>query len=160
MNPVFNRLNPSDVFELWAQWGNGANYVELVRQPDGTVYDRARPADAQPQGVSLAALAGQLAALPALDYAPTMPASVNWNAWDWQTMKQKPGGYTDVCLVVLVRAHDPASHNALRWWAACSLIPDQPGRAVVVRYDRMDHNNIIIAPADAVLAFIERIRTL
>lgn len=159
MSTVFAGLNPHHVFELWLQLAS-LSYRQLVRQPDGTVRDLARPDDAQPLDVSIVALAEQLAALPALDYAPTMPASVHWNAWDWQTMKQKPGGYTDVCLVVLVRAHDPASHNALRWWAACSLIPDQPGRAVVVRYDRMDHHNIIIAPADDVLAFIERVKAL
>jgi len=29
-----------------------------------------------------------------------------------------------------------------------------------VRYDRMDHHNIIIASADDVLAFIERVKAL
>lgn len=160
MSAVFNRLNPPDVFELWAQWDNGANYVELIRQPDGATYDRARPAAAQPQAVDLTALAGQLAAVPALEYVPAMPASVHWNAWDWQQMETKPGGYTEICLVARARTHDPTDDTARIWWAACSLIPDQPGRAVCVRYDRMDHHNIIIAPAADVLAFIERVKAL
>jgi hypothetical protein len=159
MSAVFAGLNPRHVFELWLQLAS-LNYRQLVRQPDGSVLDLARPAEAQPKGVSLVALAEQLAAIPALEYVPTMPATVNWNAWDWQKMETKPGGYTEICLVVRVRTHGPVEDRARIWWAACSLIPDQPGRAVFVRYDRMDHHNIIIAPADDVLAFVERIRTL
>lgn len=159
MSTVFAGLNPHHVFELWLQLAS-LSYRQLVRQPDGTVRDLARPDDAQPLDVSIVALAEQLAAIPALEYAPSMPASVNWNAWDWQTMKQKPGGYTEICLVARARTHDPTDDTARIWWAACSLIPDQPGRAVCVRYDRMDHHNIIIAPAADVLAFIERVKAL
>jgi len=159
MSTVFAGLNPHHVFELWLQLAS-LSYRQLVRQPDGTVRDLARPDDAQPLDVSIVALAEQLAAIPALEYAPSMPASVNWNAWDWQQMETKPGGYTEICLVVRARTHDPTDDTARIWWAACSLIPDQPGRAVFVRYDRMDHHNIIIAPADDVLAFTERVKAL
>lgn len=159
MSAVFAGLNPCHVFELWLQLAS-LNYRQLVRQPDNTVRDLVRPDGARPGSVSLVALAEQLAAIPALEYAPAMPASVNWNAWDWQKMTQKPGGYTEICLVVRARTHDPVTDTARIWWAACSLIPDQPGRAIFVRYDRMDHNNIIIAPADDVLAFCERVKAL
>jgi hypothetical protein len=159
MSTVFAGLNPHHVFELWLQLAS-LSYRQLVRQPDGTVRDLARPDDAQPLDVSIVALAEQLAAIPALEYAPSMPASVNWNAWDWQQMETKPGGYTEICLVARARTHDPTDDTARIWWAACSLIPDQPGRAVCVRYDRMDHHNIIIAPAADVLAFIERVKAL
>jgi len=159
MSTVFAGLNPHHVFELWLQLAS-LSYRQLVRQPDGTVRDLARPDDAPPLDVSIVALAEQLAAIPALEYAPSMPASVNWNAWDWQQMETKPGGYTEICLVARARTHDPTDDTARIWWAACSLIPDQPGRAVCVRYDRMDHHNIIIAPAADVLAFIERVKAL
>lgn len=159
MSTVFAGLNPHHVFELWLQLAS-LSYRQLVRQPDGTVRDLARPDDAQPLDVSIVALAEQLAAIPALEYAPSMPASVNWNAWDWQQMETKPGGYTEICLVARARTHDPTDDTARIWWAACSLIPDQPGRAVCVRYDRMDHHNIIIAPAADVLACIERVKAL
>lgn len=156
---VFNGLNPYHVFELWVQLAD-LDYRQFMRQPDGTVVDESRPPEAQPQGVSLVALAEQLAAIPVLEYVQHMPEKVNWNAWDWQAMALKKGGYTEVCLVVRIRTHNPEEDKARIWWAACSFIPDQPERAVFVRYDRLDHNNIIIAPAADVLAFIEQIEEL
>jgi hypothetical protein len=159
MTRVFNGLNPYHCFELWVQVAS-LNYVQLMRQPDDTVLDYARPAWAQPVNASVVYLAEQLAAIPVLDYLPDRPASVNWDAWDWQAMRTKPGGYTEVNLVVRARTYHPETKVARVWWVAGSIIPDEPDKEIFYRADRLDHFNWMTAPADDVLAFIERIQTL
>lgn len=154
MNAVFSGLNPHHCFELWVQFQN-LNYRQLVRQPDGSVLDLARPTEAQSVGMSIVPLAEQLAALPALEYLPDKPRSVNWHGWDWQKMTLKPAGYTEVNLVVLARTHNPETDLARVWWAAGSLIPNEPDKEAIFIGNRLDHYNWVTAPVETVLAFLE-----
>lgn len=159
MSTVFAGLNPHHLFELWVQL-TGRNYYQLVREPDGTVTDRARPAEAQPEGVSLVALGEQLIEIPVLEFLPDRPSSISWMPWDWQKMETKPPGYTDVNLVVRIRTHDPETNKSRIWWAAGSLLPDDPTKEYLNRYDELAHFNDILAPAESVLSFICSIQNL
>lgn len=156
MNAAFSGVNPHHIFELWVQL-SGRNYYQFVREPDGSVVDRARPAEVQPEGMSLVALGQRLIEIPVLEFLPSRPSSINWSAWDWQKMETKPGGYVDVNLVVRVRTHDPETNKSRIWWAAGSLLPEDPTKEYLCRYDELAHFNDILAPADSVLSFIRSV---
>jgi hypothetical protein len=154
MNAVFSGLNPHHIFELWVQL-TGRNYFQFVREPDGSIVDRARPGEAQSKGMSLVFLGRRLIEIPVLEFLPGRPKGVNWNAWDWQKMEST--GYTDVNLVVLIRTHDPETNKSRIWWAAGSLLPEDPTKEYLCRYDELAHFNDLLAPAESVLSFIRSI---
>jgi len=150
---------PSQVFEITVQVDDGRDYHQYVLMEDGSVCDFSRPLAYRRCNIDLIQIADKLLDISVIEYTPTLPHSVQWNAWDWEEMKTKPGGYTPVILWVDVRQYNPATDEAKQWRMACSIVPDDPELAACAVFNRYDHFNYITTEASQVVSFVEMVNT-
>lgn len=141
---VFRGVPLTQVFAADVQVDDGRDwhqyaYVAAV----GSVCDVSRPDGQRVCDIDLVALLTPFA-FPVLEYVRALPASVNWTAWDWQTMTTNPGGYTPVDVVVQMYYYDAVHDNGRQHYVACSRIPATPDTAVCYVRDRLDHYNYVL----------------
>ena len=139
---LLQRIDADDVWLARVQVDDGRD-TRLYQQSSVGWCDVSRPPDVRVCGIDVPALL-QLLDMPVLEYVPSLPKSVAWTAWDWQTMTTKPGGYTPVALVVDLRAYDVASDTADLLYLACSRIPLEPQHGACYIGDRLDHGNYVV----------------
>ena len=159
--PMALRFNPKDIFYLWAQTETDLNKDTDYREfewRDGVTCDLSRPPDTRRCDLNIVDIAGWFAAIPALEYVSRLPPSVQWDGWDWERMQPKPGGYTPVVLMASLKGYD--GEQAGQWFIACSIVPDDPDKAVCEVAYRFGHFNYVLVPADRILQIVEALKAL
>jgi hypothetical protein len=98
-NSVLHTMKSEYVYELTIQADDGADYHQYAYVSDVLGFcDMSRPAAVRECHVDISAIARMFRHLTVVRSEPGLPSSVQWEAWDWQTMTLKEGGYTPVVL--------------------------------------------------------------
>ncbi len=143
-------LNPGQVFEITAQIDNGADYHHFAPvNGELGVCDLSRPWHTRRCHIDLDTLIQHLNQLAVVQVLDDLPASIQWEGWDWGSMSQREGGYTAVALAVDISAHD--NNQWLHWWLACSVVPDNPGYAACMTM-HSDQVQYLLLNAEQVMA--------
>ena len=154
-------LNPATVFYVLVQTETGFNldtdYHEFERR-SGITCDISRPYEIRRCDIDMESIARLFATIPVLEYVEWLPDSVHWNAWDWDLMELKPGGYTPIVLMAELRGWDGSYADA--WYLACSIIPDDTVKTVCVTRYRFGHFNYVLVPTDSIQAILDYLDAL
>ncbi len=138
-NNVFKDIKPNLVFALSLQLDNGADYHQYVYVDDQQGFcDLSRPVNSRECQIDLIRIIHQFKRVAVIRHAAVLPTSVQWNAWDWDTMTLREGGYTPVVMAAEIREWESESDEVHHWWVACSVIPDTPTLAVCREADIVD----------------------
>jgi hypothetical protein len=147
---ILNGINPNDVFELIIQYNDGQDYHHYkFVEGENSICDVSRPENIRTCNINLSGYISLWAKIPIYQYIENMPDSINWNAWNWDTFSSDLGGYTPVVVAMEIRAYDPETDRAKRYWFSASFDPANPYQAAGLVSNRIDHFNYILV--DAVL---------
>jgi hypothetical protein len=128
---VLHTMKPDYVYELAVQADDGADYHQYGYVNDALGFcDLSRPAAVRECHVNLSAIARMFRRITVVKSEPALPSTVQWDAWDWQTMTLKEGGYTPVILSAEFNEWDAEHEQTRHWWLACSILPDNANLAV------------------------------
>lgn len=135
-NSVLHTMKPEYVYELTIQADDGADYHQYAYVSEALDFcDVSRPAAVRECHVDIGAIARMFRHLTVVRSEPGLPSTVQWEAWDWQTMTLREGGYTPVVLSAEFNEWDAETEQTHHWWLACSLLPDNDRLAVCEEVD-------------------------
>jgi hypothetical protein len=136
---IFRGMNPEHVFQISILPNQGADYRQFTYVSDKLgACDLSRPPQVRECHVDLFTLARQFRHVDIVKSVPSVPASIRWEAWDWETMSMKPDGYTPIMLAAEIKEWDAENNRGHQWWLACSMLPDNPQLAVCQETDFID----------------------
>lgn len=139
---IFPGLDPEDVFYVVVQYNNGANYYFYEYDERAqSICDKSRPAGIRECNIDLVAFLEPFIAIPVEEYFSQMPDGINWT-YDWENWKS---GYTEVLVVMEVRAWDQDTDQSRRWWFGASSLSDEYAFAYI--RNRYDHYNYAMIDA-------------
>ncbi len=145
-NNLLHALKPQFVYELTIQADDGADYHQYAFVSDTLGFcDMSRPAAVRECHVDPSAIARMFRLITVVRSESALPPSIQWDAWDWETMTMKEGGYTPVVLSADIKEWDAENEQTRHWWLTCSILPDNDKLAACreVNYVDRGSNQII-----------------